>query len=156
MGKLTRIFVQKILPSQKKQIEIRFRRKTGRWLEFDVPPSKKKFVMSWNKDKSYQLIGEPDIDDSTNQRLYTFFEDVTYPVKTNEQHPGLMLLGKEAENIQLLLAGEAEQSFQKSLLIKSKKDMNYMMWGMIIAALNLVVTIIGFYLIADKLGIRFA
>ena len=141
MGRLMNDLMQKFMPAAKKQIRIRFRRNNGRWIEIDVPPGKKSF--HFGKDESsYQITGIPDIEDDTGQREFVFFEGVPYPIKTHSQHPELLVMGREAGNQQIMLINAEERGFQKALLLKGNKKGDFMLYILLIAGLNLLVTLL--------------
>ena len=140
MGRLTNDILQKFMPAAKKQIRIRFRRKNGRWIEIDVPPSKETFHFGQDS-TPYQIVGIPDIEDDTGQREYTFFEGVPYPIRTHTQHPELLVMGREAGNQQIMLINAEERGFQKALLLRGGKKTDYMLFVLIAVAINLLISI---------------
>lgn len=141
MGRLWNDIQQKFLPAAKKAIRVKFRRTNGRWLEFDINPSKKNFTFKGGEDL-YQIQGLPDFEDETGQRTFVFFEGVPYPVKSHKQHPELLVMGSEAKNQQIMLINAEERGFQKAMLLKGKKEKDIMMWIVVGAvALNLLITI---------------
>ena len=140
MGRLWNDIQQKFLPAAKKAIRIKFRRTNGRWIEFDIAPSKKNFTFKGGEDL-YQIQGLPDFEDETGQRTYMFFEGVPYPVKSHKQHPELLVMGREAANQQIMLINAEERGFQKAMLLKGKKDKDLMMWILVgVCALNLLIS----------------
>jgi hypothetical protein len=141
MGRLMNDILQKFIPSAKKAIRIRFRRKNGRWLEIDVPPGKESFHFGKDTEQNYRLDGIPDIEDATGQREYMFFEGIPYPIKSHTQHPDLLVMGREAGNQQIMLINAEERGFQKALLLKGGKKQDFMFWILIIAGINLLVSI---------------
>jgi len=141
MSRLKNDIVQKFMPAAKKMIRIRFRRRNGRWIEFDVPPSKLTFHFGKGNDSIYQITGIPDIEDDTGQREFVFFEGVPYPIKSHTQHPELLVMGREAGNQQIMLTQAEERGFQKALLLKGGKKVDLMMYLLIAVAINLLVTI---------------
>lgn len=141
MGRLWNDIQQKFMPAAKKAIRIKFRRTNGRWLEFDIAPSRKNFTFKGGEDL-YQIQGLPDFEDETGQRTYVFFEGVPYPVKSHKQHPELLVMGREAANQQIMLINAEERGFQKAMLLKGKKEKDIMMWIVVAAvALNLLITV---------------
>jgi len=140
MGRLINDIQQKFLPAAKKALRVRFRRKNGRWLEFDLAPGKETFHFK-GSDAVYRLEGLPDYEDATGQRLHTYFEGVPYPVKSHTQHPELLVMGREAGNQQIQLINAEERGFQRALLLKSKKDQNFILYVLIITGINLLVSL---------------
>jgi len=141
LGRLWNDIQQKFMPAAKKAIRIKFRRTNGRWLEFDMAPSRKNFTFKGGEDL-YQIQGLPDFEDETGQRTYVFFEGVPYPVKSHKQHPELLVMGREAANQQIMLINAEERGFQKAMLLKGKKEKDIMMWIVVAAvALNLLITV---------------
>jgi len=145
MGRLLNDFKQKFLPDTKKAIRVRFRRKNGRWEEFDVPPSKKAFHFG-KCEETYQIEGIPDIEDSTHQREYVFFEGVPYPIKTHTQHPELLVMGREAGNQQIMLINAEERGFQKALLLKGGGKPDLILFILIGVAINLLISVALIYM----------
>jgi len=141
MGRLKNDVIQKFIPAAKKMLRIRFRRINGRWIEFDVSPSKKTFHFGKGSDAIYQIIGIPDIEDDTGQREFVFFEGVPYPIKTHSQHPELLVMGREAGNQQIMFTQAEERGFQKALLLKGGKKVDLMMYMLIAVGINLLVTV---------------
>lgn len=140
MGRLSNDVTMKFMPAAKKRIRIRFRRKNGRWLEFDRSPGKDTFYFK-GSDSVYRIEGLPDFEDETGQRLYTYFEGVPYPIKSHTQHPELLVMGREAGNQQIQLINSEERGFQRALLLKSKKGGDMMLYLLIIGGINLLATI---------------
>jgi len=140
MGRIVNDITQKLLPMAKKRIKIRFRRKNGRWLEFDVSPGKETFHFA-RSEAVYQITGIPDVEDATGQREYMFFEGVPYPIKSHTQHPELLVMGREAGNQQIMLTQAEERGLQKALLLKGGKKIDLMMYMLIAVAINLIVTV---------------
>ena len=141
MGRLMNDLQQKFMPAAKKMIRVRFRRKNGRWLEIDVPPGKESFHFG-KAGTPYQLIGIPDIEDSTAQREFVFFEGVPYPIKSHTQHPELLVMGREAGNQQIMLINAEERGFQKAMLLKGGGKKDYMLYVLIAVAINLLITVL--------------
>jgi len=141
MGRLLNDIMMKLPIGANKQIRIRFRRKTGRWIEFDVPPSKETFHFG-KSEAVYQITGVPDIEDFSNQREYVFFEGVPYPIKSHNQHPELLVMGREAGNQQIMLNQAEERGFQKAMLLKGNKKGDFMLYILIGVAVNLLVTLL--------------
>jgi hypothetical protein len=141
MGRLMNDIMMKLPIGANKQIRIRFRRKNGRWIEFDVPPGKETFHFGKNE-SVYQITGVPDIEDFTNQREYVFFEGVPYPIKSHTQHPELLVMGREAGNQQIMLTQAEERGFQKAMLLKGNKKGDFMLYILIGVAINLLVTLL--------------
>lgn len=139
MGRIVNDVQQKLLPAAKKAIRIRFRRNNGRWIEFDLNPGKKNFNFKGGEDL-YQLQGLPDFEDETGQRLYTFFEGVPYPVKSHQQHPELLVMGREAANQQIMLINAEERGYQKAMLLKNKKEKDLNLYILIGVAINIIIT----------------
>ena len=140
MGRLMNDIMQKFMPAAKKQIRIRFRRKNGRWIEFDVNPGKETFHF-YKSEALYQITGIPDIEDETGQREFVFFEGVPYPIKSHSDHPALLVMGREAGNQQIMLAQAEERAFQKASLLKGGKKQDLMLYVLIAVAINLLVSI---------------
>jgi len=140
MGRLQNDVMQKFMPAARKMIRIRFRRKNGRWLEFDLSPGKDTFHFK-GSDAVYRIEGLPDFEDETSQRLYTYFEGVPYAIKSHTQHPELLVMGREAGNQQIQLINAEERGFQRALLLKTKKDVNFLMYVLIITGINLLVSL---------------
>lgn len=149
MGRLMNDLQQKFLPMAKKQIRIRFRRKNGRWIEFDVPPAKESFHFG-KSEAIYQLTGIPDIEDDTGQREYVFFEGIPYPIKSHSQHPELLVMGREAGNQQIMLTQAEERGFQKAMLLKGGKKQDLMLYILIAVAINLLISIAMAFTIFSK------
>jgi len=140
MGRLMNDIQQKFLPGTKKMIRIRFRRRNGRWIEFDRPPGAERFRFQ-KSDAEYQIHGIPDYEDGTGQRLYTFFEGVPYPIKSHTQHPELLVMGRDASNQQIMIIAAEERGYQRALLLKSKKDNNLMIWVLIAVGINVMISL---------------
>jgi hypothetical protein len=140
MSRLTNDIIQKFLPGAKKMIRVRFRRKNGRWIEIDMPPSKESFHFG-KEGAIYQIQGIPDIEDDTGQREYVFFEGVPYPIKSHTQHPDLLVMGREAANQQVMLIQAEERGYQKAMLLKGNKKVDFTMYILIGVAINLLVSI---------------
>ena len=141
MSRLKNDILQKFMPAAKKMLRIRFRRKNGRWIEFDVSPSKQTFHFGKGSESLYRIEGIPDIEDDTGQREYVFFEGVPHPIKSHSQHPELLVMGREAGNQQIMLTQAEERGFQKALLLKGGKKVDFMMYMLIAVVINLLVTI---------------
>ena len=142
MSRLKNDIMQKFMPAAKKMLRIRFRRKNGRWIEFDVSPTKKTFHFGKGETSVYQITGIPDIEDDTGQREFVFFEDVPYPIKAHSQHPELLVMGREAGNQQIMLTQAEERGLQKALLLKGgKKGPDLMIYMLIAVAVNVMVSI---------------
>jgi hypothetical protein len=141
MGRLINDILQKFMPSAKKAIRVRFRRKNGRWLEIDVPPGRESFHFGKDTEQSYRLEGIPDIEDATGQREFVFFEGVPYPIKTHTQHPDLLVMGREAGNQQIMLINAEERGLQKALLLKGGKKQDWTLYILIGVAINLLISV---------------
>lgn len=128
------------MPAAKKQIRIRFRRRNGRWIEFDVAPGKETFHFQ-KSENLYQITGIPDVEDETGQREFVFFEGIPYPIKSHTQHPELLVMGREAGNNQIMLTQAEERGFQKAMLLKGGKKQDLMLYVLIAVAINLLVSI---------------
>jgi len=139
MGRMMNDLQQKFLPSAKKAMRIRFRRNNGRWIEFDLNPGKRQFNFK-NGEDLYQIQGLPDFEDGTGQRLYTFFEGVPYPVKSHQQHPELLVMGREAANQQIMLINAEERGYQKAMLLKNKKEKDLTLYILIACGINIVIS----------------
>lgn len=153
MGKIMRLIMQKFMPNTKKSLLVKMRRKNGVWIEKMIPPSKPNFKLKGGQE-IYYLRGTPDIEDFTGQRSFTFLEGIPDPVHFSIEHPKLMVIGEEAKDHQTDLQMQEEIGFQKAMLIKGKKDMNFMLLILLIVGINIIVSIAGFYMILDKLGVR--
>ena len=154
MSRLSNDVLQKFMPTAKKMVRIRFRRRNGRWLEFDHPPGRLKFNFKGD-DNIYHITGLPDFEDGTGQTLYTFFEGVPFPITTRQQHPHLLEIGREAGNQQIMQINAEERGFQRAMLLKRKDKPDLMMWVLIAIAVNVVATIAMGLMIMNSLGISF-
>jgi hypothetical protein len=139
MGRLTNDILQKFIPGAKKAIRVRFRRKNGRWVELDIPPSKESFKFG-KGGTPYNIVGIPDIEDATGQREYVFFEGVPYPIRSHTQHPELLVMGREAGNQQIMLINAEERGFQRALLLKGGKKTDLMLYVIIAVAINVLIS----------------
>lgn len=155
MGKLKEILITKIMPARRKRIWINFRRGNGAWVSFTLKPSTKEFRYPPKDTTPYYIKGRPDLEDFTNQRIYTFVEGVNNPINFDSQHPDLIQLQKEKGNLALLLTEAEEQGYQKAMLLKTKKGMDIQLLTFILIAVNLLATIFFGWIILDSMGVSF-
>lgn len=154
MGKLLTILLQKMLPSARKAHLVKFRRPNGAWVEFLLSPNKQNFKVKGSSNV-YYLKGVPDIDDTTNQRVWTFLHGISNPVKLHSKHPDLVEVEKNKGNMQMQLVESDQQGYERAMLVTGNKTNNHMLLVILVVGLNLVATLIIGFMILDKLGVKF-
>lgn len=142
---------QKFLPSAKKDIIAEIRLKNGHKLFRPIPSHVKSFKLK--KDPlPYYITGTPDIDDFTGQRLYTYVEGVSYPIKFDDTHEHLASIARNFGNSEDELILADDNGYRRGLLL-AKSGFDFAKFAFIIGLINLVITGIGMFLIMRNLGI---
>lgn len=154
MGKLMNILIQKLIPATKKSHLIRFRKANGAWVEFLLAPSKRNFKVK-GSNNVYYLNGVSDIDDSTNQRFWTFLYGISNPVRFHDKHPDLIAVERNKGNMQMQLHEADQQGYDRAMLVTGAKSNNMMLIVVLVVGLNLVATLIIGFMVLDKLGVKF-
>lgn len=145
------LLYQKLLPNAKKSLWIKVRKKSGAWRDFLLAPSKNKFKADG---MTYMVIGKPDIDDFTNQRVYTFLQGVSTPVKFDETHPQLITANQDLGNMDMLLDNAEMDGFMKAGLLKKKSAIDPLWLILIGTAIIVVFHTLMLMSIMDKLGVK--
>jgi len=156
LGRVINALMQKLLPAAKKSVLIKFRKNNGAWKEFLLPPKKNKFKVRGYKG-TYYVKGTPDVEDSTNQRTYTFFSGIFYPISINRQHPELLSIYRESgESQDLEMEMHEQYAFLKAGLIKGKKDNQMLLMLIVIGVgINVLATIAFGFMMMQASGISF-
>ena len=146
--------MQKFIPATKKSIIVRFRKQNGAWVEKLLPPKTMKFKVSGSGDP-YYIKGRPDIDDSTNQRFFTYLWGIPYPIKFNDAHPDLIQMTNQQGNVQLMLNEADEYGYQRGLMIKGKKGMDINMILLIAVGITALISIATLIITIQGAGLTF-
>lgn len=140
MGKLMNILLQKFSPAAKKKILIKFRKTNGAWTEIMLSATKDSFKIKGN-DTVYYIKGTPDVDDTTNQRSYTFLSGIPYPIDLASKHPEMINEFNKQGNLAMMLTEADQQGYDRAMLVKKKKMFDTAMWTFIIVAVNLLISL---------------
>lgn len=151
MPSIITMLMQKVLPSARKSLWIRFRKKGGNWIDFLLPPKAQKFKA---EKKMYYVDGTPDFDNFTNQRIYYYVQDFCYPVKFDEAHANLISIDKTLGDQDLERAELEHQGYVKALLMKGQNKFDAALWTLVIVVLGFLVHTYMLYSIMDKMGIK--
>ncbi len=150
-SKIIYLIKQKFLPAKKKDFIAEIRLKNGFRLIKPIP----NHVTSFKLKKTsipYYLEGKPDTDDFTGQKLYTFLEGCSYPIKFDEEQEHIVQVAKNFGNSEDELILADDNGYKRGMLL-AKTGMDFAKWTFILALINLVVTGIGLFLIMRNLGI---
>jgi hypothetical protein len=138
LGKILNLITQKFLPPTKKSVLIKFRKPNGAWTEIMLPPTQSSFKIKGN-DTVYYLKDTPDIDDSTNQRMYTFLSGIPYPIDMHSQHPSLSNEFNKQGNLAMMLTEADQQGYDRAALLKKKPKFDVQLWTFIVSAITLLI-----------------
>ncbi len=151
MNKSLYLLIQKFLPSKRKDVLAEIRLKNGHRLLKAIPNTVKSFKLPKAK-TPYYIDGTPDIDDFTNQRLYTYVEGCSYPIKYDSAHQGIIAVSRNFGNSEDELALADDNGYHRGLLL-GKAGMDFSKFAFIVGVINLLITGVGMFLIMKKLGI---
>lgn len=149
--KIIYLIKQKILPSAKKDLIAEIRLKNGYRLFKPIPNHVKSFKLK--KDLlPYYIEGKPDVDDFTGQKLYTFLEGCSYPIKFDSEHDHVISVSKNFGNSEDELILADDNGYKRGMLL-AKTGMDFAKFAFVVGLINLVITGIGMFLIMRNLGI---
>jgi hypothetical protein len=150
-SKIIYLIKQKFLPNSKKDFIAEIRLKNGFRLVKPIPNHVSSFKLK--KDNiPYYLEGKPDTDDFTGQKLYTYIEGCSYPIKFDAEQEHVIQVAKNFGNSEDELILADDNGYKRGMLL-AKSGMDFAKWTFIVAVINLVVTGIGMVMIMRNLGI---
>lgn len=142
---------QKFLPAKKKDIIADIRLKNGYRLFKPIPNHIKSFKIK-KSPLPYYIDGMPDFDDFTGQKLYTYVEGCSYPIKFDAEHEQVVQVARNFGNSEDELMLADDNGYKRGMLL-AKTGMDFAKFAFFVGLINLVITGIGMFLIMRNLGI---
>lgn len=150
-GQIIYLVKQKFSPKAKKDLAVEIRLKNG-WRQYKYLPNT---VTTFKLKKSptpYYIEGTPDNDEFTGQKVYTYIEGVSYPIKFDVEHQKGIQMARSFGNSEDELILADDNGYKRGMLL-AKTSFDFAKFTFVLALINLVITGIGMFLIMNNLGI---